>query len=315
MTAPQTAQPATVIISQVVPEDKWAEFEEMQHELNLRVQHFAGFIGTEVLKPKKGVQEEWVVIFRFDNPENLQDWLASRQRTQLINELLPEGCEQARMQIIAEAPRAQHVTAVFSHRIKAGKEDSYRAWRVKILEAQKQFQGFVGQESFDPVEGLTQEWVDIARFQSTEAVDEWLKSPLRVKLLEELQPMLDELAIRRVGTGLDGWFRVSSESPLVEAPPAWKQAVSVLFALYPTVMLLSLYFNPLFGKSTPFALVMLFGNAVSVALLTWVIMPFVNRLLGWWLLPKKKSAALDIGGAIGIMLTLIAMYFLFNAIG
>jgi antibiotic biosynthesis monooxygenase (ABM) superfamily enzyme len=64
-------------------------------------------------------------------------------------------------------------------------------------------------------------------------------------------------------------------------PPAWKQALAVLFGLYPTLMVLSLL-NPLM-RSLSFPARMLVGNILSVALLTWLVMPGTTRLLGFWL--------------------------------
>ncbi|MGE9294937.1 MAG: antibiotic biosynthesis monooxygenase [Puniceicoccales bacterium] len=313
MKDPSFKQPATVIISQLVPEAQRDAFERCQNELTERVKHFDGFIGNEVIPPKPGVQEEWVVIFRFDTPSNLNDWLKSRQRSEIVDQFPGILSAPPRMQIIAEEPKEQAVTAVFSHHIKPGCENDYREWRRKIYETQERFVGFMGQESFDPVEGLNREWVDIARFDSSKTLDRWLASTDRKRLLKELQPLLEDMHINRLGTGLDGWFRTDNKANLVEAPPAWKQAISVWFGLYPTVMLLTLYFNPLLGK-TPFSLVMLIANAVSVALLTWLVMPLVNRLLGFWLLPKKPSVALDAGVTAAIVAFQFGLYLVFHAI-
>lgn len=304
-------QHATVIISQRVPREHWSAFQREQDELTERVKRFDGFIGTEVLPPRDGVQDEWVVVFRFDSPENLNDWLSSRQRLEVVERFESLLEAPPRMQIIAEPQKEKSVTAVFSHRVKPGKEAEYRTWRKRVLAAQEACGGFIGQETFDPVPGVSQDWVDIARFASAEDLDTWLQSSEREKLVHELKPLLDELSINRVGTGLDGWFRLSRKNSLVEAPPSWKQAVAVLFGLYPTVMLLTLYVNPLFGQ-TPFSLVMLIGNTLSVALLTWLVMPGVNRLLQPWLLPPKASATRDALGAVGIFAALIALYFLFH---
>jgi len=78
-------------------------------------------------------------------------------------------------------------------------------------------------------------------------------------------------------------------------------------------MLLSLYFNPLLGDvSLP--LLMLVSNAVSVALLNWIVMVWVNKLLSKWLSPAKPSVALDVAGALGILALLVGMYFIFTII-
>jgi len=302
-------QPSTVIITQSVPDDRVAAYRELQDKLTQRVKAFEGFIGTELLPPKSGVQDSWVVIFRFNCPDSLRTWLDSEERLEVVREMEKILPSKAQLQILAEPPR-DHVTVVFSHQIARGKEAEYRNWRARVLAAQEAFDGFLGQESFDPVDGLTGEWVDIARFANKEALDAWLSSAERKRLVTELKPLVENLEIKRMGTGLDGWFRTATDTSLVHAPPAWKQALSVWFALYPIVMLLTYYLNPHLGD-IGLPLLMLVGNMISVALLTWLIMPQANRCLHFWLFPKKRSWILDLGVAAGLVLLLLLMWRLF----
>ena len=58
--------------------------------------------------------------------------------------------------------------------------------------------------------------------------------------------------------------------------------MSVLFALYPTVMVLN-FLTPLW-HTLPFADQMLIGNFLSVSLLTWLVMPRVSQFLNFWLI-------------------------------
>jgi antibiotic biosynthesis monooxygenase (ABM) superfamily enzyme len=60
-----------------------------------------------------------------------------------------------------------------------------------------------------------------------------------------------------------------------------------LFALYPTVMALN-YVSPLMGNlSLPIN--MLISNMLSVAMLTWLLMPRVSRFLGFWLNSNSRN--------------------------
>ena len=47
---------------------------------------FEGFRGTELFRPVEGVQEEWTALYRFDNAADLDTWLISEQRKQLLAE-------------------------------------------------------------------------------------------------------------------------------------------------------------------------------------------------------------------------------------
>jgi antibiotic biosynthesis monooxygenase (ABM) superfamily enzyme len=83
--------------------------------------------------------------------------------------------------------------------------------------------------------------------------------------------------------GLEAWFR-SSQNP----PPRWKMAVATLLGVYPT----SLFLSPTIGEvvhSWPLAARSLVIAASMVALLTWVVMPLVTRLLHGWLHPQTQT--------------------------
>jgi len=305
---------ATVILSHTLAPSNLERFKTYQEELNQRVKTFDGFFGTESFPPEEGTQEEWVVIYRFHDIHQLKFWLASPERQEIsekIDQLIEKECH---VQILVEPQENRSVTAVYAHRIKDGCETQFRSWRTRMLNAQKNFDGFLGVDSYDPCKGLTRDWVDVARFSDSEKLDAWIKSAERKRLLDELQPILEDLTVKRVSSGLDAWFsRGVSGEEARQTPPAWKQAMSVWLGLYPTVMLLTYYFNPLFGNlSLPW--MMLIGNAASVALLTWFVMIWINKLLSFWLAPKTPSVRLDIAGAVGILVILVGMGFLFEAI-
>jgi len=61
----------------------------------------------------------------------------------------------------------------------------------------------------------------------------------------------------------------------------------VLFALYPTVMVLS-FLNPLW-RNLSFAESMLIGNILSVGLLTYLVMPRVSQFLNFWLTAPRAT--------------------------
>jgi antibiotic biosynthesis monooxygenase (ABM) superfamily enzyme len=60
-------QPATAIASHRVLPDKVAEYCEAQAAITEAARKFPGFVGTEVLSPVAGLQEEWVAMFRLES--------------------------------------------------------------------------------------------------------------------------------------------------------------------------------------------------------------------------------------------------------
>ena len=63
----------------------------------------------------------------------------------------------------------------------------------------------------------------------------------------------------------------------------------MLVGLYPTVVLLTLAISELWKKAELWES-LLIGNILSVALLTWVVMPVVTRALRFWLEPEGGHA-------------------------
>lgn len=185
------------------------------------------------------------------------------------------------------APAQDVVTAVISHDVKTGREEDFARWQEKILKAQERFAGFMGSELFAPVEGVQDRWVVVFRFDTREHLDQWLESDIRRKLLDEGRKYFAYYDVRKVDSAFSGWFRFGSEAR-DEMPPGWKQAMTVLLALYPTVMVLNLTVGSALTHAGVAGYLGLFiGNVLSVSILTWLLMPLVNRVLAFWLLPDR----------------------------
>ena len=83
--------------------------------------------------------------------------------------------------------------------------------------------------------------------------------------------------------GLEAWFR-SPHSP----PPRWKMAIATFIGVFPLAMILTLTIGPII-REWPFVLRNAVFNACVVALLAWVVMPVVTRLLRRWLQPQSST--------------------------
>ena len=106
----------------------------------------------------------------------------------------------------------------------------------------------------------------------------WLDSAVRRNWLEQVEPHLAADRVTNVVGGFAGWFASSG----VVTVKRWKQAALVLIALYPTALVLGVLHDSLFPR-LPFALGVLVGNVFGVAILSWVLMPWLTHLLGDWL--------------------------------
>lgn len=200
------------------------------------------------------------------------------------------------------------VTVVASHRVKPGSEEAFERWESGITEAARAFEGFAGSELLRPVAGVQDDWVVVFRFTGGPALQRWLDSEQRRAWLARGEPLFEQVHVHRVGTGLGGWFPGATAAATATgapvAPPDYKQAMLVLLALYPTVMLLTLQLAPRL-ESLPFAANVFLNNVVSVALLQWVLMPPVTRWLGPWL--DDREGRLTAVGVVGLIAAYTAM--------
>ena len=304
---PRAPKPATAIASHRVHPDKTAQYIEAQHAITEAARRSPGFVGTEVLSPVTGLQEEWVAIFRLESNEAMKQWLESAERRKLMERIENSLIEPSRMLILASDDSAEPpVAMVFTHRVADERVPGYLAWRRKAIAAQAHYPGYLATEFFEP-HGKMDEWVDVVRYDSLKDLERWMESKERRDLLEELDSIVESRHAHRV-TGLEGWFAMDRPGETATGPPSWKQALAVLFALYPTVMALT-FLNPLW-RNRPLSVQMLFGNILSVAMLTWLVMPAVSRLLGFWLSSTAanwKTEALGIAiVAAGLALFVLA---------
>jgi antibiotic biosynthesis monooxygenase (ABM) superfamily enzyme len=313
-----SADGATVVTTLKVRSRCDAEYRRWQEAVNDAARRFAGFEGAELYPSRPGERDEWVVIFRFSQVDQLTAWLNSTTRQELLAEgsSLFEG--QPTEEVLAggsSVPHAQDVvTAVVSHRVKPGREQDFIPWQEKFLNAQEKAPGYMGSEMFRPVPGIQDNWVVIFRFDTREHLDEWLESEPRKKLLREGEPYIFSYDVQKIRSAFSGWFRFDEDAQ-EGAPPNWKQAMSVLLALYPTVMALNLTAgNWLTVAKVPGYLALFIGNLLSVAVLTWILMPLVNRALAFWLVPDKARPVLTGVAGAALVVVCLAIFILIFAL-
>ena len=291
---PLAPQPATALVSLRVDPGKQAEFIEAQNTITAAARGFPGFVGAEVLEPVPGLQEEWVVVFRLESNAAMKNWLESPERTKLAARIGETLLAPSRILLLASNDNAEPPAAmVYAHHIVPAKVPAYLAWRRKAIAAQARYPGYLATEFYEP-HGDTDEWVDIVRYDSEKNLKRWTESDERAALLKELGTIAESVQAHRV-TGLEGWFAINRGALTTLPPPPWKQAMAVLSALYPTVVLLSLFGPRMQNLSMPVQV--LLRNMLSVGALTWFVMPLVTRMLWRWLHPTYRTWGRDLLGA------------------
>jgi antibiotic biosynthesis monooxygenase (ABM) superfamily enzyme len=76
----------TVAVSHRVSPENVTEFLDWQERLRLAESKFPGFRGTELFRPVAGLQDEWTALYRYENADDLEKWLISDERQQLLAE-------------------------------------------------------------------------------------------------------------------------------------------------------------------------------------------------------------------------------------
>ncbi len=295
-----TGASATVVMSQRVRPGREDDYVAWQEKMDGAARRFPGFKGTEVVPPVAGAQAEWVVVFRFDTSEHLRAWSDSPERAGLLAEGRPLFAGPAAQQVLAGEQATKPVTAVISHRVSPDEEAEFLEYQNRLEEAERAFPGYQGTEVFRPVAGVQEDWTVLFRFDSKEHLDVWMCSEERRRLLEDA-PGFEDYDVRTVGNAFGSWFPLSDAS---QAPPApnWKQAMTVLLALYPTVMILYYTLGAwLDDARLPLWLAMFVSNVASVAALTWLLMPGVTRALRFWLQPAASSQRRQAFGVAAVL--------------
>jgi len=276
----------TVISSHDVIPGRESDYQTALKEINDLVRQQPGFTGLETLMPIAGLQDNWAVIFRFTDNQSMELWMDSPIRKEKLRQLEKYLQQPAYVQILADQEKSTApVAVVFAQKLRTGQKEAFLDWQRRLRRAQKKMPGYLGTEVFEPAEGVQEEWVNIVRFDTAEHLEQWLHSKDRQQLLKEAESYVENYRANKLATGLESWFDFSRSRTGGSIPriPSWKQAIMVLVALYPTVMLLHYALAPLLSHfSSPVG--MLITNICSVSLLTWVCMPLVSKkILGFWI--------------------------------
>jgi uncharacterized protein len=74
------SNPVTVIVTRIAKKDKIEEFEEWLSGISKEVSKQEGSMGIDIIRPTDKSKPEYVVIFRFNNYDNLTKWEKSSIR-------------------------------------------------------------------------------------------------------------------------------------------------------------------------------------------------------------------------------------------
>ncbi len=82
-----TQEPVTIVFSQCIAPDNYDEFVELHDDAVERLGEFPGFLGSELLPPVEGVQEDHVIVASFASRQDLDRWLESDTRREWVDRI------------------------------------------------------------------------------------------------------------------------------------------------------------------------------------------------------------------------------------
>jgi uncharacterized protein len=174
------------------------------------------------------------------------------------------------------------VTTTVSRRVKPGHEAFYEQFLEGIIAAASRFPGHLGVEVFRPESATAGAYRIVYRFETAQHLRRWLDSDEHAAWLERAEPHAIGPTRTSFVTGLESWFTLPG--PPGTPPPPWKMALVTWITIFPLITAIVAATGPLLEGLPPVPRLGII-TAVTIPLMTWVVMPRVTRLLRRWLYP------------------------------
>jgi antibiotic biosynthesis monooxygenase (ABM) superfamily enzyme len=190
---------------------------------------------------------------------------------------------------VPAASRKGPVTSTVTRQVRPGHSAAYEIFLQTIIECASGFDGYLGAEIFRPVEPEHGgEYRIVYRFASVAQLRAWLDSAEHSSQLELAVPHAVGASRTSFRTGLETWFTLPGE-PGLPPPTPYKMAVLTWLSIFPLISLVVLVLGP---HIRTVALVprTAITTAVTVPLMTWIVMPRVTWLLRSWLFSRSATS-------------------------
>jgi uncharacterized protein len=183
------------------------------------------------------------------------------------------------------------VTTTVSRRVRPGHEAEYEQVLQGLIAVATKFPGHLGVEVFRPQTAGAGEYRTVYRFDTPEHLRAWLDSAERAAWLARAETHVIGPIRTSFVTGLETWFTLPSQ-PATAPPPPHKMALLTWVTIFPLITAIVALTGPRLAE-LPLAVRLAITTALTVSLMTWVVMPRVTRLLGGWLYPDHSAQPED----------------------
>lgn len=183
--------------------------------------------------------------------------------------------------------QSSHATIFATAFPAAGKERQWEQAIGELIHTSMSFPGHQGSIVLKPESADEPHYRVITRFDTLENMRRWYESDERHEKVSHLEPFEQQPAEIQRLTGFETWFTPpDAAAPLVRTPPKYKMAVVIWIAVYVTVLPLIAVLKPLTASLPPLVASAILA-AISVASMTWVVLPSLTWLFRSWLYPKR----------------------------
>jgi uncharacterized protein len=183
------------------------------------------------------------------------------------------------------------ITLVISEVVEPNLIEEYEAWSKGINQSAQQFEGFLGVDIIRPRDHQYPEYVVIVKFENYSHYKKWLTSPVYKQWMQRSQEFISTRSQQHQPNGLELWFTLpKSKSGNPVEPPYYKQVIIGVITVYPLILLSNLLLDP-FLQGLPPLLSLLISVIFVSALLSYPVMPYLTKILAFWLYPSKPKRA------------------------
>lgn len=305
VSSPPATASASVVTQYRLRSGATREFTRLAGELTDSLLHAPGFDASEVHLDPSGTTP--TMMWRFATVAEARAWSDSDALRSFERSLEPYSVGAPVHNIILNTGRNGSASTVITSRVKPGSDAWFAEWQGRMGAAQQQFPGYVGQRLQAPIPGVNADWVAIVAFETATDLHQWEESAERKALVAESTPYVQRYDVRPADSAFESWFTKSESAG--KPPPAWKLSAIVLLVLYPIVMLEFFTLNHVttdWLRIEP-ALGVFIGNAVSVAITGFLLIPWASTLLNWWLVPPESTASKRTWQGAGVVLALYVL--------
>lgn len=172
---------------------------------------------------------------------------------------------------------------IIRHTVRPEFRERYETWLKQIIAEAAEFPGHEGVYILRPQEENNTFEIAV-RFSSNAAAEAWLGSSIRKELLSSIVFALASDEQLEIKSGIDYWFTPPASK--AKQPTRWKQWLITTAVIWPLTIIVPVLYQPLFNLLPAISVWGIRHGIIAatiVALVVYLIMPKVVRLVAGWL--------------------------------